>query len=58
MVQILTTYQSQLFTTLGKKPFKNIPRKEENAGNQHFHPFPQCLLLLEEKILLFRPFSI
>ena len=30
------TTQSRLLTTLGKKPFENIVRKGENAGNQHF----------------------
>ena len=25
----------------GKKPFENIVGKGENAGNQHFHLFPQ-----------------
>ena len=27
-----------------KKPFENIMGKGENAGNQHFLPFPQCFL--------------
>ena len=29
---------------LGKKPFKNIVGKGENAGDQHFLLFPQCFL--------------
>ena len=32
--------QSRLLTTLKKKPFENIEGKGENAGNQHFFPFP------------------
>ena len=31
-------------TFMGKKPFENIVEKGENAGNQHFLFFPQCLL--------------
>ena len=27
-----------------KKAFENIVGKGENAGNQHFHLFPQCFL--------------
>ena len=38
------TKQSLVLTTLKKKPFENIVRKEENAGNQHFLLFPQCFL--------------
>ena len=30
--------------TLKKKPFENIVGKGENAGNQHFLFFPQCIL--------------
>ena len=32
------------FTTLNERPFENIVRKGENAGNQHFLLFPQCFL--------------
>ena len=32
------------FDALRKKPFENIVGKEENAGNQHFLLFSQCLL--------------
>ena len=38
----LFTKQSRLLTTLSYKPFENIMGKGENAGNQHFLPFPQC----------------
>ena len=27
-----------------RKPFENIVKKGENAGNQHFLLFPQCFL--------------
>ena len=40
----LFTTQSQLLTTLRKKPFENMMGKGENAGNQHFFLFPQCFL--------------
>ena len=43
-IQFFTT-QSRLKTTLSKKPFKNIEEKGENASNQHFLLFPQCLQL-------------
>ena len=39
---MLFTRQSRLLTTLRKRPFQNIERKGENAGNQHFLLFPQC----------------
>ena len=32
---------------LKKKAFENIEGKEENAGYQHFHLFPQCFLHLQ-----------
>ena len=35
------------------KPFENIEGKEENAGNQHFHLFPQCFLPITERISVF-----
>ena len=35
---LIFTKQSQLLTTLLKKPFENILGKGENAGNQHFSP--------------------
>ena len=44
--------------TLKKEPFKNIVGKEENAGNQHFLPFPQCFLSYPEQILPFGSPSI
>ena len=42
---ILSPTQSQILTTLGKKPFEYIIGKEENAGNQHFLLFPPCFYL-------------
>ena len=39
--------------TLRKKSFKNIVRKGENAGNQHFVLFPQSFLPFPKKISLF-----
>ena len=33
------------FNNLEKRPKENIAGKGENAGNQHFLPFPQCTLL-------------
>ena len=50
----LTLYQ--LLLTLKKKPFEYIVEKEENAGNQHFLLFPQCLFFFfsfPEQILPF-----
>ena len=41
--------QSQLFTTLSKRPFENIVGKGENAGNQHFLLFPPCFLALSSR---------
>ena len=39
--------------THGEKPFDNIVGKGENAGNQHFHLFPQCYLPFPKPILGF-----
>ena len=41
-------------TNLRKKPFENIVRKGENAGNQHFLLFPQCFLLFLTQITIFQ----
>ena len=41
MKELFTT-QSQVLTTLKKKPFESIEGKGENAGNQHFLLFPKC----------------
>ena len=38
------------FTTLKKEAFENIAGKEENAGDQHFLLFPQCLQLFQRQI--------
>ena len=45
---INSTTHSQLLTTLGKKPFKNIVEKGENAGNQSLDRIQNlCFKLLE-----------
>ena len=44
------TTQSRLLTPMEKKPFENIVRKGENAGNQHFLLFSQCFLPVPRKI--------
>ena len=51
----LFTSQSQLLTTLKKKPFENIVGKGENAVNQHFLLFPQCFLPFSKYISFFKP---
>ena len=43
----LFTTQSQLLTTLRKKPDENIMGKGENADNQHFLLFSQCFLFYQ-----------
>ena len=40
------TTQSRLLTTMRKKALKNIVGKGENAGNQHFFPFPAMFTTL------------
>ena len=35
--------------TLGKRPFKNIVGKGENAGSRHFFPFPAMFSTLSKK---------
>ena len=50
----LFTTQSQLLTALKKKPFENIVGKEENAGNQHFLPFPHVFYPSQKEFLLLR----
>ena len=45
--------QSQLLTTLYKKPFQNIVGKRENAGDQRFLLFPQCFLPFPKQISTF-----
>ena len=39
--------------TLKKKPFENVVRKEENAGNQHFLLLPQFFYLIHNKFYHF-----
>ena len=51
---VLSTTQLRLLMTLHKKPFENIEGKGENAGNQHFLLFPQCLLPFPKQISLFK----
>ena len=43
LVSLFAT-KSRLLTTLTKKAFKNLVRKEENAGNQYFLLFSQRFL--------------
>ena len=40
---------SRVLKTLREKPFENMVRKGENAGNQHFLLFPQCLLFYQNQ---------
>ena len=39
---------------LTKKPFENIVRKGENAGNQHFLLFLHGFLLIPRRIFVFK----
>ena len=50
----LFTTQSELLTTLKKKPFENIVGKGENADDQHFLPFAQCFLTIPKIIPVFK----
>ena len=52
-ITTLFTTQSQILTTLKKKPLENSVGKGENAGNQHFLLFPQCFLLFPKQISIF-----
>ena len=53
-IKIITLYHTiTILTTLKKKPFENILGKGENAGNQHFPPFPQCFLPFHQKTSIF-----
>ena len=47
------TTQSQLSTTLKKKPFENIMGEGENTDDQHFLLFLQCLLPIPRRISFF-----
>ena len=59
----LYIYQLTLYHTIPtfndpeKEGFENIVGKGENAGNQHFLQFPQCLLTLPKLISNFEPYS-
>ena len=55
---LLFTTQSQLVTTLKKKPFENIVGNGENAGKQHFLLSPQCFLPFPKQILIIQPHLI
>ena len=44
---------TRVLTTLEKKPFENIVRKEENAGNQHFFLFSTMFSVLANKKFTF-----
>ena len=46
--------QSRLLKTLKKKPFENIVRKGEKAGNKHFALFAQCFLPIPKRISVFQ----
>ena len=46
---ITPTTQSRLITILKKGALENPVGKGENAGNQHFLLFLQCVLLYEKK---------
>ena len=37
-----------------RKTSENIVEKGENAGNQHFLPFPQCFLRIPKRISVFK----
>ena len=39
--------------SLSERPFENIVRKGENAGNQHFHLFPQYFLFFTKQSSIF-----
>ena len=43
-----------VFTTMKKKPYENIVGTGENAGNQHFHLFPQCFLPFPNQHFIFK----
>ena len=44
--------QSRVLTTL-KEVLENNEGKGENAGNQHFLPFPQCFLSCQRSLVLY-----
>ena len=52
----LFTTQSQLLTTLRRKPFENIVRKGENTGNQHFLLCSQYFLPFPNWISIFQSY--
>ena len=49
----IPTFNDPLKESLKKKKKKNIVGKGENAGNQHFLPFPQCFLAIPKRISVF-----
>ena len=46
--------KSELLTTLEEKCFENIAGKGENAGNQHFLLFPQCIQPFPNQVSIFQ----
>ena len=50
---VLTLYHALQTSNTPQKTFENILGKEDNAGNQHFLLFPQCLLPYLEQISSF-----
>ena len=44
--------------TLKKTAFENTVRKGENAGDQHFHLFPQCFLPHHREIVILTMFNL
>ena len=50
-IDLIFTTQSQLLTTLTKKPFRNIVGKGENAGNQHFLLFHNVFYRFHKEFL-------
>ena len=51
---LILYHKSRPLTTQAKKPFENIVRKGENAGNQHFLLFPQCFQPIPKRIPVFK----
>ena len=47
------TDKTRDLTNLYEKPFENIVRTGEDAGNQHFLLFPQCFLPFPKQISIF-----
>ena len=53
LVETLVFLQTfPVLSTLEHRPLEDMG-KSENAGNQHFQPFPHCFLLCQRQILPF-----